>query len=124
MTLFLSDFYRNKRAELTEIISPSFHYQSPFFGNVDFHGYLHWMEQFSSIRSVVKKSQPQTNDNVIFTHEFSLKVLDYMENFEEEMMGHTTITIKDGLIENVINLYDEEISNPQKFEKIKAKLIT
>lgn len=121
--LFLSDFYRNRREELAEIISPKFRYQSPFFGNVDFEEYVVYLNQLSNQRSITKKSNPITIDDEVFTHEFVLKVLDFTDGFEEEMIGHTTITIKNGLIEYVENKYAEAATNPEKFAKIKIKLL-
>lgn len=121
--LFLSDFYRNKRDELVEIISPDFIYQSPFFDEVGFDEYVDWMSKLSNQRSIAKTSIPTSDDDEIFTHTFLLKVLDFTEEFAEEMFGQTQITIKNGLIERVINVYKDQTLNPEKFERIKAKLI-
>lgn len=121
--LFLSDFYRNRRAELAEIISPKFRYQSPFFGNGDFEKYLIWLKQMSNQRSITKKSELKTDDDQMFVYDFILKVLDFSDGFQEEMVGCTVITIKDGLIEYVENTYSEATSNPEKFARVKAKLL-
>ena len=121
--LFLSDFYRDKRNELSEIISTDFSYSSPFFGEVSFDEYVNWMGRLSNQRSIAKISIPSSSDDEIFTHEFLLKVLDFTDGFDEEMTGQTKIIIKNGLIEHVGNIYEDEMLNPEKFARIKAKLI-
>lgn len=123
VTLFLSDFYRDKRAELIEIISPKFRYQSPFFGNVDFAEYIDWMSRLSNQRSVTAKTALRSTDDEIFEYQFILKVLDFVDGFDEDMIGNSKIIIKNGLIEYVEITYDDEKTKSPKFEKIKTKLL-
>ncbi|MBL1420916.1 MAG: hypothetical protein COC24_010455 [Alphaproteobacteria bacterium] len=121
--LFLSDFYLNKSSELVEIISPKFICHSPFFGEVEFDEYVHWMGRLSSQRSLAKITIPASTDDEVFTHEFLLKVLDFSDEFSEEMVGQTEITIRNGLVENVVSVYEDQKLNPEKFARIKAKLL-
>ena len=121
--LFLSDFYLNKSSELVEIISPKFMYRSPLFGDVEFEEYVHWMGRLSSQRSLAKITIPASIDDEVFTHEFLLKVLDFSNEFSEEMIGKTEITIRNGLVENVVSVYEDQKLNPEKFARIKAKLL-
>lgn len=121
--LFLSDFYRDKRAELAEIISPNFLYSSPFFGDADFNEYVDWMSKMSNQRSITNLSQLESDNDRVFNYSFKLKVLDFTDGFEEEMIGKTTIIINDGLIEFVENSYVDASSNPEKFRRIRDKFM-
>lgn len=123
VSLFLSDFYRDKRIELSEIISPKFRYQSPFFGEVNFSEYTDWMSRLSNQRSVTAKTSLQSADDEVFEYQFIMKVLDFVDGFDEEMLGNTKIIIKNGLIEYVEITYDDEKSKPEKFKKIRTKLL-
>lgn len=121
--LFLSDFYLNKSSELIEIVSPKFICHSPFFGEVEFDEYVNLMSKLSCQRSLAKISIPTSTDDEIFTHDFLLKVLDFGHEFSEEMIGHTEITIRNGLIERVVSVYEDQTLNPEKFSRIKTELL-
>lgn len=118
---FLSDFYRNNRMELFEIISPTFTYYTPFSGMLNFLEYVEWMSNLAPQRNVVKICAPETMDDIEFTHKFIMNILDFKLGFEEELIGETTIIVKNGLIEHVENKYKEEISNPKMIQRITAK---
>lgn len=123
ISLFLSDFYRNKREELLEIISPNFAYHTPFCGELNFTEFLDYMSRIASQAQAVKLTEPSSKDDVLFHHTFNLKILDFGEDFDEDIIGQTSITMKNGLIEYIEIGYEDEFLNTEKFLKIKAKLI-
>lgn len=120
---FTSDFYRNKRLELHEIVSPTFTYFTPFSGLLNFLEYVDWMENLATQRSVTKLCKPKSDDNSEYSYKYVMKIIDLKLSFEEELIGETIVIVVDGLIEHVENKYEEEISNPKLIKKITNILI-
>lgn len=119
--LFHNDFYKNKRAELIEIISPEFTYNSPISGCLNFSEYVDYLNLIGD-QSTAIKSETTTDDDVVFKLQFIFRILDFVDGFDEEMTGQGIVTLKNNLIYNYSVSYAEENTNPEKFEKIKAKL--
>lgn len=120
--LFLNDFYRNKRIELLETISPDFYYYSPICGKLNFAEYVEFMSGIASYVGIMHNSEISEN-GATYNHQFTLKILDFVDGFDEEFSGKTTIFVKNDLIENVEVEYPDEISNIEKFNRIKTKIM-
>lgn len=120
--LFLNDFYRLKRIELVETISPEFYYYSPICGKLNFAEYVEFMSGIASYVGVVHNTEISEN-GAIYNHQFTLKILDFVDGFDEELTGKTTIFVKNDLIENVVIDYPDEILNVEKFKRIKTKMM-
>lgn len=120
--LFHSEFYHTKRVELTEIISPTFSYHSPLCGHLNFTEYVEFLSHIG-VHSSAVKTLTTTKDDRVFDFQFAMKVLDFVDGFDEEMIGNGRIIVEDNLIEKYHVTYSEDFLKSDTFAKIKAKLM-